>query len=320
LIHTGTILYRRVNGGNWEVILTLTIACAAAGVPGNEATTIIGGFCLNPLIPGRINATFGSDGVNQEPHGYYLLSSDDYGDTWTCPTGGQFHSHPSYTYYLASVIAYDDILHISCVPTFSGNYDFFSENQGVDIHRITNRLSTGSWGTIYHWSPVHDPRKIWYYGNITIPNTGIFSTDVGVFDVPNNHWDDTQTFLDDEINPIEAASIWFDPNDVLHQRAINHTDGHIFVTTDGWTTHSVSLHTDPKLLSFNPIDINGEIIVGLVLDHASHEHHCIGVMTDETDAVPVGIAGSNCNVAPYTDSIPDTCGGVCQFGVQAFME
>jgi hypothetical protein len=282
----------------------------------NPGFSELGGFCLDPTIPGRVWATYGTHELHnyhwEDPFGYYAFRSDDYGDTWVL--ANWFYRLPD-SYYVGSgwILAYGDILQISACVAAGGNRVWFSEDCGVTIKRTASYISTGVWTTPLSWNPVDNPRKVYFYGNPGA--SGLYSLEVGAWDV--SHWDDTLVFLDIEILPLRLDSMWFDPGDALHQRAINTVNGNFYVTTDAWATHSGALDTDPPTLTFNPIDINGEIIVGLKLEVGNP--HAIAVMTDETDAVPVGIAGTNCDTAPFTDSIPDTSGGACHRGVQAFM-
>jgi hypothetical protein len=315
VLTTANILYRRVGGGNWEVILTLAIASTAAGC--SAVDSMISGFCLDPLIPGRMWATFGSNNVVEEPDGFWALYSDDYGDNWTAI----LLYHGINTYSISSPVVYDDVIHIP-MGIFAGGavYDYCSKAGGIDFGPADTRLSAGSWLHQISWNPTDDPYKIYYFGNRGgAPTTGIHSLEVGAWDVANSHWDDIEVFLDVDIYPLRLDSMWFDPTDALHQRAIHDTTDGLFTTTDGWTTHSAILNTLPVIICLNPVDVNGEMIVGMVLNHGLHYHHCVGVMTNETDAAPVGIAGTNCDTAPFTDSIPDTIGAICQCGVQAFM-
>jgi len=313
LIESENTLYRRVNGGNWEAILTLAIAAAACGVA--TTTTKIGGFCLNLTVPGRVHATFGANAVNAVPHSYWAIHSDDYGDNWTADA--EFFHHHNYTYALGSIRASGDTLFISAMGTPFGNSAWYSEDGGTTIENTATLLSTGLHETKLKWNPLDNLKKIYYWGNEH--DDGLHSLEIGAFDVPNDHWDNTVVFLDNAIYPIRLDDMWFDPLDGLHQRAIDTIGKDVYVTTDAWTTHAALVETSPQTISFNPVDINGEIIVGLTLSHINHYHHCIGVMTDETDAVPVGIAGTNCDTAPFTDSIPDTSGEPCDCGIQAFI-
>jgi hypothetical protein len=316
LLETSRILYRR-NGGAWVEILSPADGDALSGA--NPGHSVIGGFCLDPTIPGRMWATYGayeiSGGSYVPEAGYYVLRSDDYGNTWVL-VNHFFHSDFFY-YYVECILSYGDILHISAEPSSVSDLLYHSEDAGVSIARTASQLTTGSGFTKFNWDYLHNTQKIYYYGNRG--GDGMHSVEVGAWDVVNGHWDDTNVFLDEAIVPKRLDSMWFDPGDALHQRAIDWTIQGLFATTDGWTTHAAGVDPTPHLISINPVDINGEIIVGLILDHGQNEHHCIGVMTDETDAVPVGIAGTNCDTAPFTDSIPDTIGEICQTGIQAFM-
>jgi len=313
LVTTGYKLYRRVNGGSWEEILTPTDCANLIGCTDNGQ---IGGFCLNPTIPGKIWVTFGAKGVVEDPDCYWALYSDDYGDTWY--VGMLFFGSSYYTYGLGSVRAYDDALIISADCSPFGCSAWYSENNGLYIDNADGTIATGAWTCGFNWDPLHDPRKIYYWSNND--GGGLHSIDIGVHD-PAGHWENTKTLLVADIYPDDWGAMWFDPDDELHQRALSTlVNTRLYITLDAWATPPTLVNCTPHVVSLNPVDINGEVIVGLLLDHGGHEHHIIGIMTDETDTAPVGIAGANCDTAPFTDSIPDTCGAVCRCGIQAFVD
>jgi hypothetical protein len=297
LLATGWTLYRRVNDATWDVILTPTDCATLIGCTDNGQ---IGGFCLDPSIPGRMWATFGAAGLVWDPDGYWALYSDDYGDSWNvCPklaSGIQTHG-------LGSVAAYGDIVHVFC-SLHAGAYahDFYSIDKGVNW--LSETISNGAY-LGFNWNKL-TPERVYYWS--TYDGGGLHSFDY------------TRTpaiIAHNSLITLTGGVMWFDPIDVLHQRAI-HNSVNFYYTSDEWLNNS-TINPSPIAIMFSPLDIGSDIIVGTELNHSIHLHHIVSVMTNETDNAPVGIAGTNCDTAPFTDSIPDTCGGVCSYGVQAFI-
>ncbi len=121
-----------------------------------------------------------------------------------------------------------------------------------------------------------------------------------------------QTALQDDLGPLGYDVMWFDSVDENHQRILR--DGKQYATDDQWATESDGGAVSLTPLSFSPAgnsDLAGSI-VGLTLGT-----HVIGTLDNEADTTSTGIAGTNAGGAPYADSIPNTCGGLAQMGIQA---
>jgi hypothetical protein len=290
-------LHRRVNGGAWEEILNCTDAATLCVC--DDTDSFIAGFCLNPTIPGKIWATFGSNNVVEEPNGYWALYSDDYGDTWNISVklvDGIF------TYGLGTPVAYDDYIFVP-LSNFAGGAElvYYSVNGGgAWASQNLGANFTAQFGynilipeRVYAWASFGGG-SFWMYDAGGVP-VDLFS---------EGH--------------LRGDAQWFDPVLPNTQRYFGYVTYNLKYTTDNWT-NELSTDVNFSPYAFNPIDINGEILCTISLDHAGHQHHCIAVLTDVTDVNPVGIAGTNCDTAPFTDSIPDTCGAVCLHGLQAFM-
>lgn len=289
-------LWRRVNQGAWEEILDLTDAAALCGCSATDS--MFGGFCLNATIPGKIWVTFGSASVVEEPDGYYILYSNDYGDNWS----ESWRYHGIFTYGLGSPVAYDDYIFIPMSVGAGGSeMIYYSSNGGVGwdhVHLGPNYVAPISYNILI-------PNRVYAYA----ANPG--ATGLHQYDIVAG-----TAFLQ-ALTHLRGDGMWFDPVDPDTQRLFDYFGNRLNYTTDNWTNYSAT-NTNLDPYAFNPIDINGEIICAIKLDHAAHQHHCIAVLTDVTDVNPVGIAGTNCDTAPFTDSIPDTCGEVCLHGIQAF--
>jgi hypothetical protein len=198
------------------------------------------------------------------------------------------------------IVSYGDIVfHSNCRHAPNGQVDY-SIDKGV------NWLEQHLYG--HTMEPFHHniltPERIYYWSNYD--GGGLHSFDYTR--VPTIVFHNT-------LDPTRGGQMWFDPVDPLHQRCIGGMGRTFSYTTDEWTNKTTS--GDISIACISPLDLNGELVVGTNL-HNAWAHHVVAIMVDEDDWTPTGIAGSNCNVAPYTDSIPDTCGGVCQHGIQAF--
>ena len=105
--------------------------------------------------------------------------------------------------------------------------------------------------------------------------------------------------------------MWFSRLDALKQRIVN--TGILYLTDDAWSTSSNSGAVTPTPTMIDNSAVANEdanILVGLTLGT-----HVIGCLTSPDDTTATGIAGANAGSAPYTDSIPNTCGGVCIAGI-----
>ena len=290
VLTTSNILYKRLNGAAWTEILNATFC-------GYSNDVEIGGFCCDPTIPGKMWASLGGDGWGGAGSGYWVAYSDDYGDNWTL--GTKFVNN-WYLAFLGPPVAYGDTIHVSQCNRPFGAEDSYSQDGGATFS--VSPLLTNGVSYLYFGYNYLTPSEIYHFTN----GDGLNKYTIGGTTVTlQNIADHTQV----------GDHMWFDPINVGHQRFISAIGFH--TTTDDWT-NIVSIN--PLYLTcINPVDINGDIIVGLKLDHPNGAVHVIGVMTDEADATPSGVAGTNCHTTPFVDSIPDTCGGTCYFGIQAFM-
>ena len=295
LLNTGRTLYMRTAGGNWTSILTP----AQAGTTTGHAGGTCGGFCVDAENAGKIWVTYGSNSFGDTPNGYYAVYSDDYGSSWN--NGGTMYT-TAFTYWLNSIRA-------------SGDYIFARSNLGPGASSVMHYNTPTSGGWNY--------KNISTSDNATTPLcfnslSKIAYSSSGVGGVSPSRWltsvnsSGAQTYLLQQMYPPRLDSMWFSLTNASHERMIRNSVLH--VTTDGWSTKSDSGAISPAPVSVAPqagID-EDSIFVGLTLGT-----HVIGCLTSETDTTATGIAGANAGSSPYTDSIPNTCGGVCGMGIQS---
>jgi hypothetical protein len=289
LTESDRILYRRDNQGSWASILTP----AAVDTLLSTSACTIHGFCTDPSTPGRLWALVGSAGINAPPNGYWAIYSDNYGATWIAPT--KIVSGYA-TYWAGTVRANGDNVWVEASYGL-GNASriYYSYDKGSTWSNYFISLG-GYYAGIQHNSLA--PGRIYF---TVIFEKIIKRLDAGVVTVTNGYSNYGNTFL------------WFDADDIDHQRAI-YNDNHLLVTTDGWDTY-----TDITPLSFNVLGIapysgpGDQMLVGLKL--GTYQHHAVGAMAGSTTTV-TGIAGPMPGTSPYTDSIPNTSGGACIDGVQ----
>ena len=280
LTESDRILYRRDNLGSWASILTP----AEANTLLSSSGLTLHSFCVDASIPGRLWALVGATEVT-----VVAVYSDDYGENWTATS-------PIYTsYYLAAI---NKIL-------ADGDKIWISASTGSPSTSVVKySLDKGtSWATIvYSWG--YGPR---IFHNPAIPGR-IYAIDPD--DNIIRHIDAgvstaTSGFCD------TGSGMWFDPEDADHQRSLY--DGDLLETEDNWATYA-TVTPDVALshISARFSGSAGQMLVGLSL---SGQNHAVGAMMGFTATV-TGIAGPMPGTAPYTNSIPKTCGGACIDGVQ----
>jgi len=287
LLDASRDLYRRENGGNWTTILTAAQCAAATG----QATTIRS-FSVDAAVEGRIYVLLKATAFWQPIWSY---RSDDYGATWgnlVVVRAGNF------TYGCRYIRGHNGIVYASLAVGAGASFAiaYSSDNAeswvrygfGLDNFPpiCLNPLLTG-----------------WIY---TLPQDGDRDHLVKITSTGG------QTTLQLNIGPMRLDSMWFHPTDADHQRVLRSST--MFATDDQWVTESDAGAIAPGPYSFSPysgLDPDASI-VGLSLGT-----HVIGTLDNEADTTATGIAGANAGSAPYTDSIPKTCGGAAQMGIQA---
>lgn len=284
LTESDRILYRRDNQGSWASILTP----AEANTLLSDSGLTIYSFCIDESIAGRIWALVGAVGDT-----VVAIYSDDYGETWTATTNIYTSIRLS---GISLIRAYGDNVWVGIGATLTANtWVEYSYDKGATWSY--EELASGFDGPIFHNPAV--PNRIY----CTDGSTVIMHIDAGSKTSTNGYMDAT---------PPENSKMWFDPDDADHQRAIYGTK--ILETDDNWATYSeVTPDIQPTHISAIYSGSVGQMLVGLELD--TYQPHTVGAMTGFVTGV-TGISGSMPSTSPYTNSIPDTCGGACQDGVQ----
>lgn len=303
LIESGAVLYRRVGGGAWQVISDNAIRAALGCY---LDSSVIGGFCLDPSVQGRIWLTTSEishgEGWDLWNSGEFAFKSDDYGDTWT-----------------AHLIVRKPYAGTGTIRA-KGDWVWTSDDSGVGVYAkmiwSANRgINWGRQTVDLLGLPTVEQNPLRDYAYFGTPQwshwTGMFQT------VANYMWLNYSVCID------KPGSIWFDPDDVNHQRIVY--NDRLYVTNDEWTNH-----TDSGVIAVvgEPGIGLGEIISPWCGDNtdrmfvSANGSHMICALYGEGDLTADGIGGVNCNNAPYINSIPRlvASGGVCWCGIQPVRE
>jgi hypothetical protein len=297
LLEASRILYRRDNGGSWTAILTPAMVNAML----SSTDSTISSFHVDPSIDGRLWALTGSPNVVMSYEGWNAMYSDDYGDTWHTTT--KIHTAID-SYGMGTIAAYGNRVWFNAQPYWAKT--FYSTNMG------------STWG-----SDITEYPSISALGyNILLPDQAYVATDIyadlsrvintgGVFELQAGLGFD------------RGDAMWFNPIDPSHQRLHKgmFREGQMSVTYDAWATISATYSNGGYCLAPHPYSGTSnitDILMGIYMDvyyGDVRQGHCIGYLNGEDDLTPLGIAGLHCDEAPYTNSIPYTCGGICLYGI-----
>ena len=294
LLEANRDLYRRDNEGNWATILTQAQLNALAG---RNTTTY--SFYPDTTIHGRLWALYIApwNGVDSQVRAAY---SNDYGANWSL----------SSIIYLAIIINGTSNIRSCGANVFAG----IAIGAGGNNHVAYSSDSGVTWGVVlldaFNYSA-------YIKLNPLLPTQCYGNSDfLGNIDLNKITNAGAVTMLQDGLDSFARMdNMWFNPTVANHQRIIDNS--RVYVTTDEWATINAPAAIAPTPISFAPWagDDTDQMLVGLTLSVV--QEHAIGVLYGEADVVATGIAGTNCGVAPYTDSIPETCGGIAQMGIQA---
>lgn len=310
-------LWRRANGGNWTSILTVAQACAALGVGSTMGYLL--GFCTDPVTVGRLWALYGRYGYAGNPDGgeRWALYSDNRGDSWT----GVNRIHWSELCNSINPVAEWTMRARGNNIWASFEMDI-SPEWGNDSHFVVAYSSDkgANWNYVVH-NPVGvtsamplalnplETDRVYTWAGLTA-NTG------QVIQVKNDGTIVTLSGLTDGVIPLLSQSLWFDPDDVNHQRLIRWE--YLFSTTDKWATNVASGNSFSRLRSVSPWcgPVKDNMFVGClpIANNASYPH-TVATLVGENPAAFTGISGAMAHAAPYTNSIPSTCGGLCTNGL-----
>lgn len=296
ILNTLNELYRRDNSGNWISILSTAQARTATG----RAAGVIKRFWPDPSIAGRLWVQF-TNNSGARPHYCYALYSDDYGANWTVVTK-LVEATVSDLGGTGGVRAYGDNVFVSQIRA-----------DGQFIYCSTDKGST--------WTPVGTGQ----YSNInlnTLQTDRVYCGGAGTAGAGRVHKITIagNTNLVEGVTPNRGDAFWFSSTDADHQRLVSLNDDKLYVTTDSWVTKNSpsSITPAPECLAAWAGADEDQIIIGLILHAAhdgSHQPDVIGCLYGEADTTAAVIAGSMTDTAPYTDSIPETCGGAAIGGI-----
>ena len=282
LTESDRILYRRDNQGSWASILTP----AEANTLLSDSGLSIHSFCVDISIAGRLWALVGATGDT-----LWAIYSDDYGETWNTTATSVYTSIRLSS--IGFIRAYGDNVWVGTSGTISSmTWVKYSYDKGATWSY--KELNSGYYGPIFHNSA--SPTRIYCTDNTKV----VMHIDAGTLTSTNGFVDEND------------SGMWFDPDDADHQRSIYGTK--LLETDDNWATYD-EVTPSIQLTHISAIYSGtlGQMLVGLGLD--TYQNQTVGVMAGFAAGI-AGISGSMPHTSPYTDSIPDTCGGACVDGVQ----
>ena len=303
LLGTGPTLYMREDGGSWTTILTAAEADAATGKSGS-----IVGFCADNSVAGRLWVTYKVPGPSFSGY-FYALFTDDYGANWTAQQ--LYYSMFGYGYQLGHPRSNGDNVWVDVAVGAGGSAAgvYYTSNKG------------GSWS----FADLAAANVLYYVClNPLLPNLAYVSYDGwGTYDLRSVTNGGAQTALQPGIGPRGYDVMWFDSEDVSHQRIVREDFGNtrLSSTDDAWATKSTGgiIDEDPLQMAAYAGSDSDNIFVDMTIDHAGGQNHAVATLSGEADTTPTGIAGSNPDSAPYTDSIPYGCGGIAVNGIGAVL-
>ncbi len=288
-LDTSGNVYTRTTGA-WSVLLTAADARTLTG----ESYGMVYSLCVDP-VTGYLYGLFSNDGSN---YAYpYCVRSVDQGTNWTAALIAT-ENYGNNARRVGNIDAYNGVVVASRQQWVYSNYVYHSSDHGQTWGFIRD-----GGGTLYrNWVRLHPADTSGVYQN-RYP------------DAYDLRWNDLTTgagtLLQDALNigPGTGGAMWCDPADADHVYLL--CAGKLYETTDAFATlEDASPATiDAQLAELCEGTDEGYWILGRI-----YGTNCIMVSTDGVTAV--GKAGANNASSPYTDSIPDTCGGICERGIQ----
>lgn len=300
LLEASRTLYRRESGGSWSSILTSAQAGTICSAAGGE----LAGFHPDPSIDGRVWAVYGRNGAYSPAALIDTLYSDDHGDNWSYGSRAWAWTW-AYLYGLDSIRCHGDYQYIiaACYAGSTGML-FHTDDGGSNWN--DHQIDANAMGTAHLNSLT--PSFVYH------PYDWVTGSDYLSKRVANGSRTDLQAGL----GPMNWGAMWFDADNADHQRMLK--DYALYVTNDSWSSVNSPSSISGSALIQAPFwegQTDSEILIGRDVSPSTGPYDVIAALTGESDTTADGIAGSSPHVAPYTDSIPDTCGGPARMGIQA---
>jgi len=300
LLEASRDLYRRDNGGNWASVLTSAAAIILCGVERGWLEL----FCTDPSVPGRLWTSLNHTSAAGGHCALFALWSDDYGANWSATVQIYYEGWYDVFAGISGPQSYGDFVCIGHQIQSGADAIEVSTDKGatwtlVGVHSLSGRFQPLSLNAL-------QPDRVYHMdGYVDNTCTDYHLANLDVFNRPD--------------------AIWFSAIAAGHHRAIGH-GGEIDATVDSWANKTSGGAVAPVPVSFAPWAGADEdqMIVGLLIHddpgQPDDNPHVIGCLYGEADVTATGIAGTNCETTPFTDSIPDTCGGVSIWGVQGVLQ
>jgi hypothetical protein len=287
-------VYVRVNGGDWESLLT---TAQARTVIGTEVGSIRW-VCPDTAIPGHYYVSFMGD--IDEGIGMHVLKSTDYGASWSASFVEDHIKYGS-----GNLMAHNGVVWTSYLM-YAGAYGLVARS--IDGMATWKRAVLG-FSAPTPWFNISrvDPTVATGAGQSTAALTRYEDTGGGTL---------TLVTLQADIGTVAPDARWSSPTTYGHQRILYSSK--IYYTDDAWETmnNSDAFDTTIAMMAEIPGD-EVNILLGSRNYDAEGSDHTIMSLPSESSTTYVERAGSSPGTDPYTNSIPKTCGGVAYNGIVA---
>lgn len=298
-------IYRREPGVSleWTPLLTTAAARALCGETSGELLWI----CADAATPGKFHALF--SGVTFMA-GMHVLTSINNGDAWTkvtiIPKAGNNISGVAHGLFAHGGYIWFGII-------LDGFYIYRATNNGSSWLR-TAVVGIGTGQNAVNASALQ-------------PNEGYYGTGSGAIDLYRASGTTVlnRTVLQDVLALYmpRPDTMWFSGLSYGTQRFLQLTGGihKLYTTTNGWSTTDAGVVITPDPEALAPlVTTENENLMVFVTERNSLSTlnpHAVTAADLLVGGTATGRSGPNPATAPFTDSIPYTCGGVCYNGIQA---
>lgn len=291
-------VWRRTSG-DWTAILDTATARALCGIAWGNCWHV----ACDPLS-GRVAVNVAPKQALSWDQDMYVLLSDDHGESWTAHTTAS----TNYNYAPGNVTIHGDTIAACRLVdiTASDMWHMYSGDGGLTWGTaVETGYNAGALGNYARAGEADD--RYWWTRNYISTASGIRK--IGRFDSLDGSFVSLGPI--DDLAPDSPGGWWFDPADPAH---IVVTNGErLLETLDGFATL-----VDEAPSAFDTGGYVAEIGRGCaygqwLIGRSTFGAGCVRVTAD--GVTTADRSGTNNGTAPYTDAIPDVCGGIIGQGL-----